>query len=69
MMPEDETKEPNLERVLEKENLRVAWQAVKANGGAPGVDGMDIEETAAHLRVHWEAIEAKLSRLSQLGGR
>lgn len=60
MMPEDETKEPTLERVLEKENLRVAWQAVKANGGAPGVDGMDIEETAAHLRDHWEAIEAKL---------
>lgn len=60
MMPEDETKEPTLERVLEKGNLRAAWQAVKANGGAPGVDGMDIEETAAHLREHWETIEAKL---------
>lgn len=59
-MPEDETKEPTLERVLEKGNLRAAWQAVKANGGAPGVDGMDIEETAAHLREHWETIEAKL---------
>jgi RNA-directed DNA polymerase len=60
MMPEDETKEPTLERVLEKGNLRIAWQAVKANGGAPGVDGMDIEKTAAHLRDHWETIEAKL---------
>ncbi len=59
-MPEDGTREPTLERVLEKENLRAAWQAVKANGGAPGVDGMDIGKTAAHLRDHWEAIEAKL---------
>lgn len=62
MMPEDKTKEPTLERVLEKENLRTAWQAVKANRGAPGVDGMDIEKTAAHLREHWEKIEAKLRR-------
>lgn len=60
MMPEDEPKEPTLERVLEKENLRAAWQAVKANGGAPGVDGMDMEKTVAHLRAHWEVIEAKL---------
>jgi len=60
MMPEDETKELTLERVLEKENLRAAWQAVKANGGAPGVDGMDMEKTVAHLRDHWEVIEAKL---------
>ncbi len=40
--PEDATKEPNLEGALEKENLRAVWLAVKAKGGAPGVDGMDI---------------------------
>lgn len=33
---------------------------MKANGGAPGVDGMDIEKTTEHLRQHWEKIEAKL---------
>jgi RNA-directed DNA polymerase len=60
MMPEDETKEPTLERVLDQENIRAAWQAVKANDGAPGVDGMDIEKTTEHLRQHWEKIEAKL---------
>lgn len=59
-MPEEATKEPTLERVLDKENLRAAWLAVKANNGAPGVDGMDIGKTEAHLRKHWDKIEAKL---------
>jgi RNA-directed DNA polymerase len=59
-MPEETTREPTLERVLGKENLRAAWLAVKANNGAPGVDGMDIGTTAAHLRQHWDKIEAKL---------
>jgi group II intron reverse transcriptase/maturase len=49
-----------LEAVLSKENLRAAWLAVKANQGAAGVDGMDIERTAIHLREHWETIKAKL---------
>jgi RNA-directed DNA polymerase len=59
-MPEEQTMEPTLERVLERNNLRTAWLAVKANGGAPGVDGMDVEQSAAHIREHWEKIEAKL---------
>jgi RNA-directed DNA polymerase len=59
-MPEEQTMEPTLERVLERDNLRAAWLAVKANGGAPGVDRMDIGESAEHIREHWEKIEAKL---------
>ncbi len=59
-MPEDTTKEATLERALEKENLWAAWKAVRANDGAPGVDGMDIAKTEIHLREHWEKIEAKL---------
>jgi RNA-directed DNA polymerase len=59
-MPEDETREATLEAVLAAENLRAAWLAVKANDGAPGVDGMDMEQSAAHLRGHWEGIKAKL---------
>lgn len=51
---------PTLSEVLGRENLRVAWLAVQANGGAPGVDGMDIERTEAHLQAHWKEIEAKL---------
>jgi len=49
-----------LEAVLSKDNLKAAWRKVKANQGAAGVDGKDIEQTAIHLKGHWEAIEAKL---------
>jgi len=51
---------PTLESVLEKDNLRAAWKAVKANDGAAGPDGRDIPATMAHLKEHWEGIEAKL---------
>lgn len=54
------TEAGTLAAVLSRENLRAAWLAVKANQGAPGVDGLDIEQTAVHLREHWEKIEAKL---------
>jgi RNA-directed DNA polymerase len=60
MLNEENTAAISLETVLRKENLRAAWLAVKANGGAPGVDGLDVEQTAIHLKKHWEGIEAKL---------
>jgi RNA-directed DNA polymerase len=59
-MPEDSTKGPTLDKVLARENLRAAWLAVKANGGAPGVDQMDMEQSGAHIGRHWEKIEGKL---------
>ena len=33
-----------LEQVLDGENLRAAWLAVKANRGAPGIDGIGIDK-------------------------
>jgi len=45
-----------LERMLTPENLRHAWYQVKANHGAPGVDGMTIEEFPAFAREHWPSI-------------
>jgi RNA-directed DNA polymerase len=44
------------ERVLTPENLRRAWHQVKANHGAPGVDGMTIAEFPAFAREHWASI-------------
>jgi RNA-directed DNA polymerase len=49
-----------LERVLESANLRAAWQQVKANKGAPGVDDMSIEEFPAWAREHWPGIREAL---------
>lgn len=43
-------------RVMDRANLQRAWRRVKAHGGAPGVDGMTIDEFPAFMRTHWPAI-------------
>ena len=43
---ERDSAQPNLlEKILEKDNLNRAFKRVKANKGAPGVDGMTIDES------------------------
>jgi RNA-directed DNA polymerase len=42
-----------LEAALTRENLKAAWKRVKANKGAAGVDGLDIEQTGQLLRTSW----------------
>lgn len=46
--------------VLTRENLQRAWKQVRANKGAAGVDGLDIDQTAAWLKTHWPAIRDQL---------
>lgn len=46
--------------VLARENLQRAWKQVRANRGAAGVDGLDIDQTAAWLKTHWPAIRDQL---------
>jgi group II intron reverse transcriptase/maturase len=46
--------------VLARENLQRAWKRVKANKGAAGVDGLDIDQTAIHLRTAWPMIRDQL---------
>ncbi len=41
-----------LEKILDKDNLNRAFKRVKANKGAPGVDGMTIDETFQWLKEH-----------------
>ena len=45
---------------LTRENLQRAWKRVRANKGVAGVDGLDIDQTAAHLRTAWPAIREQL---------
>jgi len=47
-------------RILSRENMLTAWQAVKRNGGAPGIDRMTVETLPTWLRANWEQTKADL---------
>ena len=58
-----EKPDPNaylLERILARENMLLAWKRVKANHGAPGIDGMTIEAFPEYLREHWKAVRESI---------
>ncbi len=48
--------------VLTRENLQRAFKRVRANKGAAGVDGLDIDQTARQLVTTWPAIREQLLR-------
>ena len=45
-----------LERILSRDNLNRAYKRVKSNKGAPGIDGMSVEEALPWLREHREEL-------------
>ena len=45
-----------LEGILNRNNLNKAYKRVKRNHGAPGVDGMTVEEALPWLREHKESL-------------
>jgi RNA-directed DNA polymerase len=49
-----------MEEVVDRENLMKAWQRVKGNNGAPGVDGMSVGELPGYLNRNWAVIKESL---------
>ena len=45
-----------LERILSRGNLNNAYKRVRANKGAPGIDGMTVEDALPWLREHREEL-------------
>jgi RNA-directed DNA polymerase len=52
--------ETMMDRVLAPANLHRAWHRVKANAGAPGIDGMTVGMFPAFAREHWLRIRSAL---------
>ena len=53
-----------MEEVLRRENLLKALKRVQSNKGAPGIDGMRVEELPDYLRTEWHAIREQLLEAS-----
>lgn len=49
-----------MEAVLASANVKQAWRRVKSNRGAPGIDGLHIDDFPAYAREHWPAIRQSL---------
>jgi len=49
-----------MEEVCERRNLKEALRRVRANKGAPGVDGITVDDLVDHLREIWPTIREQL---------
>ena len=45
-----------MEKILDRDNLNRAYQRVRSNRGAPGIDGMTVDEALPWLREHKEEL-------------
>lgn len=49
-----------MEEILEAENLKKAYKAIVRNGGAPGIDGITVEDLKSFLAANWTETRRQL---------
>jgi len=49
-----------MSRVVERDNMQLAYSRVMKNRGAPGIDGMRCEDLKAWLKVNWSQVKRTL---------
>lgn len=49
-----------MEKVVERDNMTAALKRVVKNSGAPGIDGMKVDELEGYLKKNWERIKEEL---------
>ncbi len=49
-----------MEKILSRENMQQAYKKVKANKGAGGVDGIEIEDIDEYLKENWPDIRERI---------
>ncbi len=45
-----------IDRIASHKNIWAAYKKVKSNGGAPGVDGITVDQLKSHLLKHEEPL-------------
>jgi RNA-directed DNA polymerase len=59
--PNPAEQKPNiLEEILEKENVKAAIAKVQKNAGAPGIDGLTVEDLVPYLAANWNRVRREL---------
>lgn len=49
-----------LNRILSRENMNQAYQKVKANKGAAGIDEVTVEELNKYIKANWVSIKEQI---------
>jgi RNA-directed DNA polymerase len=49
-----------MEKIVDPDNLERAWKKVRSNHGAPGPDGITIDDFPEYFREHWPVIKQQL---------
>jgi RNA-directed DNA polymerase len=54
------TRMTTVEDIVSSENMQQAWQRVRANKGAAGIDDMSITDCPEYARANWPRIKTSL---------